>query len=637
MPCNLNHRALADARGRGGRRRPAACRSTFNTIAVSDNQSQGTPGMRASLVSREVIADSIELMAHRARLRRAGLHRRLRQDGAGRADGARADRQARGRALQRPDARRPRRRPRAHHPGRLGGGRRARARPAHARASWTTIERTACPGPATCAGNFTANTMGLALDCLGLARARRRPDPGRRRSRRRAPRPRAPGALAVRLARRRRRRRARSSTAARCERDGRRSRRAAAPPTASCTCSRSRARRASPLTLDDLVGRRARTPVVAEPRARRALRRPRTSTARRHAGADARADRAAATSTAPRRRSAGARSPRRRADAPEPDGEVTTAPTPYKPRGLAVRAARQPGARGLRGQARRHRAPRAQPAPRGCSTSEEACTTAVRAGAVAEGDVLVVRYEGPAGGPGMREMLSVTASVVGAGLGESVALVTDGRFSGATRGLMVGHVAPEAARGGPLAVVRDGDVVTIDVDARELAVDVPTRSSPAASRPGPADAALQAACSAATPPASARRRRARCCSAPGARAPTTAAERQDMHRRAGLGGRVGGRARSLGVALQEVPVDGTSTLAPSPRRARRRRARRGCRRGRAPRGRAAAVDGQQRHVDATPPVRPAARIGDRVARVVDRHALELQDVADEARRVSALR
>ncbi len=104
--------------------------------------------------------------------------------------------------------------------------------------------------------------------------------------------------------------------------------------------------------------------------------------------------------------------------------------------------------------------------------SEEECAQAVRAGAVEPGDVLVVRYEGPAGGPGMREMLSVTASVVGAGLGESVALVTDGRFSGATRGLMVGHVAPEAARGGPLAVVRDGDVIAIDLAAGSLEVEL---------------------------------------------------------------------------------------------------------------------------------------------------------------------
>jgi dihydroxy-acid dehydratase len=102
--------------------------------------------------------------------------------------------------------------------------------------------------------------------------------------------------------------------------------------------------------------------------------------------------------------------------------------------------------------------------------SEEACAEAVRSGQVRPGAVLVIRYEGPAGGPGMREMLSVTSSVVGAGLGESVALVTDGRFSGATRGLMVGHVAPEAARGGPLAALRDGDTVTIDMDAGTLDV-----------------------------------------------------------------------------------------------------------------------------------------------------------------------
>ena len=104
--------------------------------------------------------------------------------------------------------------------------------------------------------------------------------------------------------------------------------------------------------------------------------------------------------------------------------------------------------------------------------SEEACADAVRSGQIVAGDVLVVRYEGPAGGPGMREMLSVTSSVIGAGIGESVALVTDGRFSGATRGLMVGHVVPEAARGGPLALVREGDVVAIDVAQGVLALEL---------------------------------------------------------------------------------------------------------------------------------------------------------------------
>jgi dihydroxy-acid dehydratase len=104
--------------------------------------------------------------------------------------------------------------------------------------------------------------------------------------------------------------------------------------------------------------------------------------------------------------------------------------------------------------------------------SEEECFAAVKDRRIESGDVIVIRNEGPAGGPGMREMLQVTAAIVGEGLGEEVALLTDGRFSGATRGLMVGHVAPEAAKGGPIAALRDGDTVTVDVDARELSVDL---------------------------------------------------------------------------------------------------------------------------------------------------------------------
>ncbi|MGH2730954.1 MAG: dihydroxy-acid dehydratase, partial [Actinomycetota bacterium] len=102
--------------------------------------------------------------------------------------------------------------------------------------------------------------------------------------------------------------------------------------------------------------------------------------------------------------------------------------------------------------------------------SEEACFEAVAKRQIQDGDVVVIRYEGPAGGPGMREMLAVTAALVGEGLGESVALITDGRFSGATHGLMVGHVAPEAARGGPIAALKDGDTVEIDVAKREVRV-----------------------------------------------------------------------------------------------------------------------------------------------------------------------
>lgn len=104
--------------------------------------------------------------------------------------------------------------------------------------------------------------------------------------------------------------------------------------------------------------------------------------------------------------------------------------------------------------------------------SEEEAMAAVTGHRLKPGDVVVIRYEGPSGGPGMREMLGVTAAIVGTGLGESVALLTDGRFSGATRGLMVGHVAPEAARGGPIAALRQGDIIIIDVEKRHLDVEV---------------------------------------------------------------------------------------------------------------------------------------------------------------------
>ena len=105
--------------------------------------------------------------------------------------------------------------------------------------------------------------------------------------------------------------------------------------------------------------------------------------------------------------------------------------------------------------------------------SEADCYDAVRAQRIKPGDVVVIRYEGPVGGPGMQEMLQVTGALVGEGLGDSVALLTDGRFSGGTHGLMIGHVAPEAALGGPIAVVEEGDSIVIDVDRGALDLDVP--------------------------------------------------------------------------------------------------------------------------------------------------------------------
>ena len=119
----------------------------------------------------------------------------------------------------------------------------------------------------------------------------------------------------------------------------------------------------------------------------------------------------------------------------------------------------------LAGHERRHHV-----GPARVFESEEHAMAAVTAGRIGAGDVVVIRNEGPAGGPGMREMLAVTAALVGEGLGEEVALLTDGRFSGATHGFMAGHVAPEAARGGPICAIRDGDEITIDVSSRRLDV-----------------------------------------------------------------------------------------------------------------------------------------------------------------------
>jgi dihydroxy-acid dehydratase len=122
----------------------------------------------------------------------------------------------------------------------------------------------------------------------------------------------------------------------------------------------------------------------------------------------------------------------------------------------------------LAGHERRHHT-----GPARVFESEAESYAAVRAQQILPGDVVVIRNEGPVGGPGMAEMLSVTAALVGEGLGGEVALLTDGRLIGGTHGLMIGHVAPEAALGGPIALVREGDSITIDVDARRLDLDVP--------------------------------------------------------------------------------------------------------------------------------------------------------------------
>jgi dihydroxy-acid dehydratase len=466
MPCNLNHRELATHVARGIAD-AGGVPLEFNTIAVSDNQSQGTPGMRASLISRELIADSIELMAHAhdfdALVCIVGCDKTT--PGALMAL-ARIDKPAivlyggpmragsiAGRHVTIQDVWEA-----------LG----AEERGLLPRAELDELERVACPGAGTCAGHFTANTMAVAVELLGLAHVGDGLIPAAETDRKATAAIRA-GARAVELAR--------LGTSARSFIDRRSLLNAMAGLAASGGSTNgvlhllAIAREADvELTLDDLADVSNETPVLAS-----------LVPGGRHTAEEL--DAAGGTATLIRELSrgghvdggaptvAGSTLADAAREAAAPDGDVLyTLEHPFRERGAlhVLRGNLAPegsivkvagAGRSLRGPAR-------------VFDSEEACTDAVRAGHVHAGEVLVVRYEGPAGGPGMREMLSVTASVVGAGLGDSVALVTDGRFSGATRGLMVGHVSPEAARGGPLAVVADRDVIAIDVDGGTLELEV---------------------------------------------------------------------------------------------------------------------------------------------------------------------
>ena len=355
------------------------------------------------------------------------------------------------------------------------------------------LERVACPGPGTCAGHFTANTMAVALDCLGLARARRRAD-------RRPTTLEAKAAAAARA-------RARSPSRSRATAPTARTfldRRALLNAMAGIAATGGStngvlhllaiAREAGvELTLDELAdGRRAHAG-DREPGARRAATSP--SDFHRAGGtrdADPRARRGGhVDGGAPT--VAGATLADATADAPEPGRRglfTRRAAVQDERRAVALRGNLAPDGSLVKvaGTARRrHRGPGARLRQRGGVRRRGA------RGRRAAGRRARRPLRRPGRRAGMREMLSVTSSVVGAGLGETVALVTDGRFSGATRGLMVGHVAPEAARGGPLAVVRDGDTISIDVDARPLHVELD-------------DAELAARLAAWTPPAAPSRR-----------------------------------------------------------------------------------------------------------------------------------
>jgi dihydroxy-acid dehydratase len=468
MPCNLNQRQLAEHVKRGIRA-AGGTPMEFNTVAVSDGVSMGSEGMRASLVSREVIADSIELVARGHLLDGlvclVGCDKtipaavlalaRLDLPGLVLYNGSIAPGRFRGRDVTIQDV--------------------FEAVGAHAAGTMSAedvheLEGVACPGAGACGGQFTANTMSLVLEFLGVSPAGLNGipalDPGKAAAAERS------GALALELVRED----VRPSSI--ITREAIENAIAAIAATGGSTNGvlhlLAIARELDlPLELDDFDEIASRTPVLADLKPGGRF----VATDLHRAGGVALVARellAGGLAHGDARNVDGRTLAEIAAAAEETPGQEVVVPLdrPLKETGgLAI----------LRGNL----------APEGCVVklvgherslqrgparvfdSEEECFAAVAARSIRPDDVVVIRYEGPAGGPGMREMLHVTAALVGEGLGDSVVLVTDGRFSGATRGLMVGHVAPEAARGGPLALVEEGETVVVDVDGRELRLEVP--------------------------------------------------------------------------------------------------------------------------------------------------------------------
>ena len=467
MPCNWNQRELAQDVKRGIRE-AGGMPVEFNTISVSDGVSMGTEGMRASLVSREVIADSIELVARGhlfdGLVCLVGCDKtipaavmalaRLDLPGLVLYNGSIAPGRFRGRDVTIQDVFEA---VGAHAVGKMSG------------ADVHELEGAACPGAGACGGQFTANTMSTALDFLGISPAGLNGIPALDPAKHEA----AAGAgrLAMSLVRDDVRpssivtREALENAAASIVATG--------GSTNGVLHLLAIARELDiPLELEDFDRIAARTPIVAS---------------LKPGGRFVATDMHAAGGVA-----LVARELLKRdlvhADAPNVDGrslgEVATAVIENPGQEVVVPIDDPIKTTGGLAILRGNLAPEGSVVKlagherllhRGLARvfdSEEDCFAAVKARGIEAGDVVVIRYEGPAGGPGMREMLHVTAALVGEGLGDSVALVTDGRFSGATHGLMVGHVAPEAVRGGPLAALRDGDTVVVDVEGRELRVEL---------------------------------------------------------------------------------------------------------------------------------------------------------------------
>ena len=467
MPCNWNHRALAE-RVKEGVRAAGGTPMEFNTIAVSDGVTMGTQGMKASLVSRDLIADSIELVTRGHSF-----------DGLVLIVGCDKTIPAAAMALSRLDI-----------PGLvLYGG---TIQPGHLRGRDLTVqdvfeavgaynagridadelravEEHACPGAGACAGQYTANTMSTALEFLGLSPPGANAVPATHPDKPAVAE--AAGRLAVTLVE------AGTNPRSIATRAAFENAIASFSATGGSTNAvlhllAIAAEAGIHLGIDDFDAICARTPILAD---------------LRPGGRFVATDLFAAGGLAvvmQRLLELGLL----HGDAATVDGRTlaeVAASANETPGQQVIRAADAPlrthgGIAVLRGNL----------AAEGCVVklagndrdshrgparvfdSEEEAFAAVRDGAIHAGDVVVIRYEGPVGGPGMREMLGVTGAIVGAGLSDSVALITDGRFSGATHGFMVAHIAPEAALGGGLAAVRDGDIVSIDVAARRIDVDL---------------------------------------------------------------------------------------------------------------------------------------------------------------------
>ena len=468
MPCNINQRELADAVKRGIRR-AGGTPMEFGTVAVSDGVAMGTEGMKASLISREVIADSIELVA-------AGHS----FDGLVCLTGCDKTSPGAAMALGRLDI-----------PGLVfyngtiapgqHGGRDVTVQSvfeavgAYRAGSITAeelheLESAACPGPGACGGQFTANTMSMALEVLGLSPAGLNGIPAVHPDKIVAAE--RCGEIAVQLVRDNVR--PRSIVTSKSLENAIRAVGATAGSTNAVLHLLAIAREFGlPLEIEAFERLGESTPVIGNlvPGGRYVAR------DLHEAGGIALVLRELAAGNLlhlDARNVDGRTMGQIAAAAVEKPGQDVVAPigAPLKSTGglsvLRGNLAPEGSIVKLAGHARRHHRGAAR-----VFDTEEAAFAAIRAKGIAAGDVVVIRYEGPVGGPGMREMLAVTAALVGQGLGDSVALVTDGRFSGATHGFMVAHIAPEAALGGPIALVEEGDEIEIDVDAHELRLLVP--------------------------------------------------------------------------------------------------------------------------------------------------------------------